>query len=106
MLGFTHADLKKSVFYQEVFAEGRQEGRQEGHQEGRQEGLQEGRQEQCVTLILKLLQRRFGRLPVKQTRRIRSLSLPVAESLAEALLDFQTSHDLVAWLDAQTDAAG
>ena len=31
MLGFTHADLKKSVFYQEVFAEGHQESRQIRH---------------------------------------------------------------------------
>lgn len=87
MLGFTHADLKKSRFYQEVFAEGRQEGRQE----------------ECAALILRLLQRRFGRLPVRQTRRIRRLPLATAEALAEALLDFQTVDDLAAWLDARVD---
>ena len=99
MLGFTHTDLKKSRFYQEVFAEGRQEGHQEGHQEGRQEG----RQEECVALILRQLQRRFSRLPVRQARRIRRLSLATAEVLAEALLDFQNLDDLAAWLDARID---
>ncbi len=43
MLGFTHADLKKSVFYQEVFAEGRQEGQQEGRQKGGPAGRPAGR---------------------------------------------------------------
>lgn len=97
MLGFAHTDLKKSVFYQEVFAE--------GHQEVRQEGRQEGRQEECVALILKLLQRHFGPLPVKQTRRIHRLPLMIAERLAEDLLDFQTMDDLGAWLDDQADSA-
>ncbi len=97
MLGFTHADLKQSRFYQEVFAEGRQEGRQEGHQEGRQE--------ECVALVLRLIKRRFGRIPAKQSQQIRSLPLANAEMLAEALLDFQTVDDLTAWLAAQTDPA-
>jgi len=117
MLGFTHADLKQSCFYQEVFAEGRQEGRregrqesrQEGHQEGRQEGhqegRQEGRQEECVALVLRLIKRRFGRIPAKQTQQIRSLPLANAEMLAEALLDFQTVDDLADWLAAQADPA-
>ncbi|MEI2781998.1 MAG: Rpn family recombination-promoting nuclease/putative transposase [Candidatus Competibacter sp.] len=105
MLGLTHAELQKSRFYQEVFAEGRQEGRQEGHQEGRQEGhqegRQEGRQEESVALVLRLLQRRFGALPASQEHLIRRLSLAQTEALAEALLDFQTIADLTAWLAAQ-----
>ncbi|MFO7641817.1 MAG: DUF4351 domain-containing protein [Candidatus Competibacteraceae bacterium] len=91
MLGFTHADLKKSRFYQEVFAEGHEEGRQEG------------RREECIALVLRLLQRRLGRLPASQTRRIQHLFLAAAEALAEALLDFQTPADLAAWLVARSD---
>ncbi|MFZ1643093.1 MAG: DUF4351 domain-containing protein [Candidatus Contendobacter sp.] len=49
------------------------------------------------------MQQRFGRLLAKQVRRIRRLSLTTAETLAEALLDFQTLDDLVAWLDSQGD---
>jgi len=55
-------------------------------------------------LILRQLQRRFGRLPAKQLRRVRGLSLTTAETLAEALLDFQAVDDLAAWLDGQTDS--
>ena len=44
--------------------EGRLEGRQEGRLEGRQEGRQEGRLEGESKLLRKLLERRFGPLPI------------------------------------------
>ena len=94
MLGFTHAELKQSRFYQEVAAENREEGRQEG----RQEGLQKGRLEDSVMLVLRLLKRRFGGLSALHQQQIRRLSLEQTEALAEAVLDFQTAADLTAWL--------
>ncbi|MBK8750332.1 MAG: DUF2887 domain-containing protein [Candidatus Competibacteraceae bacterium] len=107
MLGLTHADLKQSRFYQEVFGEGQKEGQKEGLEKGQKEGLEKGqreglekgRQEESVMLVLRLLRRRFGALPSVQEERIRSLSLAQAEALAEALLDFQTPGELAAWLD-------
>ena len=86
MLNLVDVDLKQTRFYQEVFAEGIQEGRQEG------------RQEESTALILRLLRRRFGALDAAQVARIQRLPLEQAESLAEALLDFQTPADLAAWL--------
>ncbi|MFO1423152.1 MAG: DUF2887 domain-containing protein [Candidatus Competibacteraceae bacterium] len=80
MLGLTHADLKRSRFYQEV--------------------TEEGRQEESVTLALRLLRRRLGPLPAAQEHWIRQLSLERTEALAEAVLDFQTAADLTAWLVA------
>ena len=103
MLGLTHADLKQSRFYQEVFGEGQKEGQKEGLEKGQREGLEKGRQEESVMLVLRLLRRRFGALPSVQEERIRSLSLAQAEALAEALLDFQTPGELAAWLDDRTD---
>ena len=38
-------------------------------------------------------------MPSSQEERIRRLSLTEAESLAKALLDFQTPADLAAWLE-------
>lgn len=45
-------------------------GLQEGRQEGRQEGLQEGRHEAEVTILLRLLERRFGPLSPEIRQRI------------------------------------
>ncbi|MDG4604829.1 MAG: DUF4351 domain-containing protein, partial [Candidatus Contendobacter sp.] len=59
---------------------------------------QEGRQEESVSLILRLLRRRFGVLDAAQVAHIQRLPLAQAEALAEALLDFQTPDDLKAWL--------
>ena len=78
MLNLMEVDLKKTVFYQEVFAE--------------------GRREECVSLVLRQLRRRFGTVDTGQMVRIQRLTLEQAENLAEALLDFQTPADLKAWL--------
>ena len=95
MLNLVDVDLKQTRFYQEVFAEGIQEGRQEGMQEG----WRKGRQEECVSLILRLLRRRFGAVDTAQMARIERLTLEQAEALAEDLLDFQIPADLKAWLE-------
>ena len=70
-------------------------GRHHGREEGRQEGLHDG----AVETLLRLLRRRFGILGAEQQSRIRSLSSPQLDELAEALLDFHCPDDLAAWLD-------
>lgn len=83
MLGLS--ELKQTRVYQEALAEGRQEGRR-----------QEGR-----SLILRLVQRRFGDLPQTTICQIDTLSLEQLEALGEALLDFAEMADLQRWLAAQ-----
>ena len=67
-------------------------------QEWIEEGRQEGRQEGEVSVTLRQLNRRCGRLSDATTARIQALPLEQLESLAEALLDFSGSADLAAWL--------
>jgi predicted transposase/invertase (TIGR01784 family) len=63
-----------------------------------QEAKEDGREEEARGLVLRLLNRRFGVLPESLSSQIANLSLTQIESLAEALLDFQTLSDLEAWL--------
>ncbi|NES20125.1 MAG: Rpn family recombination-promoting nuclease/putative transposase [Symploca sp. SIO3E6] len=63
------------------------------------EAKEEGRQEEAVELVVRLLLRRCGQLSKDLRERITSLSLPVLESLSEALLDFAELSDLEAWLE-------
>jgi len=79
--------MKESVIYQEI----------EATSEAR--GLQRGRQEEAVSLILRLLHRRLGEIPVNSTEQIRGLSVEQLENLGEALLDFQSLSALGSWLD-------
>ena len=75
--------------------------KEEGIQIGLRQGRQEGRQEGECAIVLRLLARRLGRVPVTARRRIEKLSLPQLESLSEALLDFTRSADLTRWLEQQ-----
>jgi predicted transposase/invertase (TIGR01784 family) len=81
MLELTDADLKKSHFYQDIFAEGRQEGE--------------------ATLILRQLQRRCGELTPGIREQVTRLSVPQLEALGEALLEFRGLADLEQWLAAR-----
>jgi len=70
------------------------EWEQRTEQRGLEKGLQQGEQ----SLILRLLKRRIGELSPAMVQQIQSLSLVQLESLGEALLDFTSTDDLVAWL--------
>ena len=60
---------------------GIQEGIQKGIQKGVQKGIQEGRQEGEAALLLRLLERKFGRVDPKTRKRVQSAD-------AERLLDW------------------
>ena len=76
---FELSDLKQTRVYQEALAEGETKGE--------------------VKLVLQLLQHRFGEISPNLNEKIRGLSLVEIETLAKALLDFQSLSDLVSWLE-------
>ena len=82
MLNLKEADVTQTRFYQEAFQIGQQIGRQEGE----------------VEIVLRLLNRRCGQLPIAQQAQIKSLPIVDIENLAEALLDFKGMDDLEIWL--------
>ncbi len=93
MLHLPEVELKQTRFYQDVFAE----GRIEGHTEGRAEGQQQGE----AALVLRQLSRRLGAMPAEAESRIRALPVEELEALGEALLDWHTLAELMAWLQRQ-----
>jgi predicted transposase YdaD len=64
--------------------------------------LREGRQEATLSLVIRLLIRRFGELPEDAGVTIAALPLPALEALSEALLDFTSLNDLERWLTEQS----
>lgn len=67
-----------------------------------QEAKAEGRQAEAYTLIVRLLTRRLRQeLSEEMRSRLANLPLLVLEDLSEALLDFTTMADLLAWLELQ-----
>jgi predicted transposase YdaD len=85
MLDLKDPELKKSRFYQEVFAEGREEGRRG----------------EAAALVLRLLRHRLGALPPGSEAQVTALTRLKLEALGEALLDFTQAADLEAWLRQQ-----
>ena len=61
---------------------GLQQGLREGRQEGRQEGMAQGERE----LLLRLLGRRFGELPMAVRERVTAVQTPELDRWAEQLL--------------------
>ena len=87
MLHLPEVELKQTRFYQDVFAEGRTEGQQQGES----------------ALVLRQLQRRLGALAADIETQIRALPVADLEALGEALLDWRTPAELLAWLQRQRE---
>lgn len=90
---FREEMMRESVIYQSILQEGKQQGLKEGLQR-----LQEELQQEALTLVMRLLQRRFGPLEARIIAKLQVLSRKQLEDLTEDLLDFSTVDDLDAWL--------
>ncbi len=89
MLALNDIELKQTRFYQEIA--------EEEHQLGRQEG----RQQECITLVTRLLRRKFGIHPELDAALVQLDELPVEklEDLAEAVMfDWAEVSALTEWL--------
>lgn len=74
--------MKESVIYQQILQEGVRKGQQLGE----------------ATLIVRLLERRFGSVDATTQEQIRNLPSDRLEELAVALLDFSAITDVNTWL--------
>jgi len=75
--------------------------------EGKREGIRQARleaKEQLATRALGLLQRRFGALAETTQAQLRALSFEQLGDLIEAMFDFNTADDLMAWLRERVPA--
>lgn len=70
--------MRESVIYQDI----------------KEQGVREGQ----AILVLRLLKRRIGEVKLEDETRISSLSVEQLEALGDALLDFSSRDDLLAWL--------
>lgn len=78
--------IAQTSLYQEVLRRGLEEGREQGLEE------------EIRRVLFKLLKKRFGALDANTKENINELSVEQAESLAEAIFDFETREDLNNWL--------
>lgn len=78
--------MRESVIYQDILAEGEARGEARGIAEGE------------TRIVMRLLNRRVGEIPVAISNQIQQLTVPQLEELGEALLDFSSLADLENWL--------
>ena len=85
---FTLDDLKQTRFYQEAFEEGQERVELRGEERAR------------VRTLQRLLNRKFGQISSELEEQINGLSVAQLDDLAEAILDFDSVHDLESWLQS------
>jgi predicted transposase YdaD len=83
MLALNEIELKQTRFYQEV--------------------VEEGRQEECISLVTRLLRRKFGiQFELEQLlAQLQILPVEKLEDLIEAIFDWAEPSDLTEWLRQQ-----
>ena len=73
--------------------QGRNEGIEKGIEQGRNEGIEKGEAKGEVTVLKKLLTKRFGELPDWATQKLEQANLPQLEAWTEKLFDSETLTD-------------
>ena len=66
-----------------------------------QDILQRGRQQEALSLVMRLLNLRFGEVDSSLIERVQVLSVEQLETLVEALFNISEVVGLVAWLEQQ-----
>jgi len=70
------------------------EAKMEGIAEGKEEGIAEGKAEGQASILLRLLKKKFGYLPVEMENRVMSMPTEKLQELAEAIFDLETIDDV------------
>jgi flagellar biosynthesis/type III secretory pathway protein FliH len=78
--------------------DGEQAGLQKGLQKGERLGIAKGRHQAALGLLLRLLARRFGRVPVARRQALAAQPVEALERMAEAIFDLQSLDDLDRYL--------
>lgn len=77
--------LEESVVYQDIL------------RKGEQRGFVRGAQQEGTTIILRQLERRFGKLSPSVRRKVAGLTVAQLEEISLALLRFRKPEDVLAW---------
>ena len=91
---FGSHEIKQTRFYQQAVSEGRQEGIEEGIEKGMEKGMEKGRVEGEATLLLRLLERRFGPLPAAIRQRIAAANAETLLAWGERVLDARSLDEV------------
>jgi predicted transposase YdaD len=65
---------------------------------GIEQGIEQGKHEGELSIVMRLLKRKVGKLNLEIETQVRALSVAQLEELSEALLDFSNVDDLTTWL--------
>lgn len=84
------------VFYEMGLEMARNEERQKGLEQGRELGLEQGLAQGATSLLLRLLERKFGPLPSAGAARVQAAPLHDVERWSERILDAATLSDVFA----------
>jgi predicted transposase YdaD len=110
MINTAHIDITSTSWYQEGekkgiqlgrsagLADGMYLGRDLGIEIGKREGKYEGRVEEAKALLMRLLNKRFGKLNRSVNKQLGLLSLKQLEQLTDDFLDLNSLEDLTQWL--------
>lgn len=98
MINMAHVDITRTSWYQEGKEQGILFGKEVGKREGKLEGKREGKEEGEKVLLLRLLNKRFGKLKPTLSKKIAQLSLEEVEQLSDDFLSFSAIEDLQQWL--------
>jgi flagellar biosynthesis/type III secretory pathway protein FliH len=81
--------------------EGREKGIEEGREKGMEQGIEKGKEQGKISLIKRLLEKKFGLIPVAVLEQIDSLNDKTLDALSLEILDMQRLEDLNKYINVK-----
>ncbi|SHE83802.1 protein of unknown function [Desulfofundulus australicus DSM 11792] len=91
-------NIEESAGYQRIFKKGVEKGIQQGMEKGLEKGMEKGRQETLRETVLKLLHKKFKKIPRPYVDKIRSLDEYALGLILDNIFEINTLSDLEEYL--------
>ena len=99
------AMLRESPWYSEIEKEGLERGLRQGIEQGNEQGLEQGLEQGQAEMLLRVLDRRFGPLPVGLVTRIHALRSQQLTKVLDVALDAAALHEVSTAVEALSTGA-
>ena len=99
------AMLRESPWYSEIEKEGLERGLRQGIEQGIEQGLEQGLEQGQAEMLLRVLDRRFGPLPVGLVTRIHALRSQQLTKVLDVALDAAALHEVSTAVQALSTGA-
>ncbi|AKX94915.1 hypothetical protein MTHERMOG20_24660 [Moorella thermoacetica] len=90
--------IEESAGYQRIFEKGMEKGIEKGMEKGMEKGIEKGQQESLLDVTIRLLRKKFRKIPREYLARIKEQDVYVLQQIIDSIFDINDLKELEDYL--------